>query len=206
MTTEAEVYFSDGCGRCKLGGTPDCKVHRWPAELALLRRIVLNCGLTEEMKWGMPCYTYRGKNIVVVAAFKGHCSLSFFKGMLMQDAEGIMEKAGENTQAMRLIKFTNAGRIAELEAVLKAYIFEAIELEKSGAKVAAKKITEYTIPEEFQQKLDELPELKAVFETLTPGRQRAYLLHFGQPKQSQTRLSRIEKYIPKILTGKGMDD
>jgi uncharacterized protein YdeI (YjbR/CyaY-like superfamily) len=206
MTTEAEIYFSEGCGRCTLGGTPQCKVHRWPEELALLRKIVLECGLIEEMKWGMPCYTYNKKNILVIAAFKGHCSLSFFKGMLMQDTEGIMEKAGENTQAIRLIKFRNTEKIAELYDLLKSYIFEAIELEKAGKKVELKKPSEFIIPEELNQKFDELPALKTAFEALTPGRQRAYLLHFTQPKQVKTRIDRIEKCIPQIFNGKGLNE
>lgn len=213
MNTNVGTYFTDGCGRCSLGGTPKCKVNNWKEELKLLRRIVLDCGLNEESKWGVPCYTFqtgfKGKkesNILIVAAFKEYCSLSFFKGALLSDANGILYQPGENTQAARQIKFTNVKDIAELEPVLKAYIFEAIEVEKAGLKVPLKKTAEYNVPEEFQTRLDEIPILKSAFEALTPGRQKAYLLHFSQAKQSQTRASRIEKCIPQILIGKGLND
>ena len=206
MNTNVDLYFTEGCGRCPLGGTPDCKVNHWPQELKQLRRIVLDCGLTEESKWGVPCYTFQGNNIGVVSAFKEYASLSFFKGALLEDTNGILDKPGENTQAARLIKFTNARQIMEMEPILKAYIYEAIEIEKAGLKVELKKTAEYNMPEEFQKALDENPDLKTAFETLTPGRQRGYLLHFSQPKQSKTRESRIEKCTQRIFEGKGLND
>jgi len=206
MTTDVNLYFTEGCGRCSLGGTPDCKVNRWPQELKQLRRIILDCGLTEESKWGVPCYTFQGNNIGVVSAFKEYASLSFFKGALLQDNDAILDKPGENTQAARLIKFTDVKHIMEMEHILKAYIYEAIEVEKTGLKVPLKPTSEFKIPEEFQKVLDENSDLKAAFEALTPGRQRGYLLHFAQPKQSKTREARIEKCTPMIFEGKGLHD
>lgn len=206
MNTNVDLYFSEGCGRCSFGGTPECKVNNWTAELKLLRNIVLDCGLTEESKWGVPCYTFKKANILIVAAFKEYCSLSFFKGALLADTNGILEKPGENTQSSRFVKFTCTKKIVELESVLKAYIFEAIEVEKAGLKVKFKDTADYPVPPEFQQKLDEIPALKTAFEALTPGRQKAYLLHFSQPKQAKTRESRIETGIPRILIGKGFND
>lgn len=206
MNTSADLYFTEGCGRCPLGGTPDCKVNFWPQEFKQLRRIVIECGLTEESKWGVPCYTFQGNNIGVVSAFKEYASLSFFKGALLQDTNDILDKPGENTQAARLIKFTSTGQIMKMETTLKAYIYEAIEVEKAGLKVPLKETSEFNIPEEFQKSLHENPELKAAFEALTLGRQRGYLLYFSQPKQSKTRESRIEKCIPLIFEGKGLHD
>ncbi|WP_421976235.1 YdeI/OmpD-associated family protein [Roseivirga seohaensis] len=206
MNTNVDLYFTEGCGRCPLGGTPGCKVNRWPQELNQLRRIVLDCGLTEESKWGVPCYTFQGNNIGVISAFKEYASLSFFKGALLEDTNGILDKPGENTQAARLIKFTNARQIMEMEPILKAYIYEATEVEKAGLKVELKKTAEFNMPEEFQKALDENPDLKTAFEALTPGRQRGYLLHFSQPKQSKTREARIEKCTHRIFEGKGLND
>ena len=200
-----DVYLAEGCGRCPLGGTPNCKVHNWQKELKLLRTIVLECGLTEELKWGVPCYTFQNSNVSIVAAFKEYCSLSFFKGALLNDAHKILVKPGENTQSDRLIRFTNVQEIMELEPVLKAYIYEAIEVEKAGLKVSFKKEPE-PIPDELQRKLDKNPALKTAFEALTPGRQRAYIIYFSAPKQSKTREARIEKYIPQILEGIGLHD
>ncbi len=201
-----DQYLSDGCGRCPLGGTPDCKVHNWPEELKLLRKIALDCGLTEELKWGVPCYTFQKNNVAIVAAFKEYAALSFFKGALLQDPNGILSLPGENTQSARLIKFTDVKDIVKQMSILKAYIYEAIEIEKTGLKVDFKKPDEFEIPEEFQKKLAESPELKKAFESLTPGRQRGYLLHFSQPKQSKTREDRINKNFSKILEGKGFFD
>jgi uncharacterized protein YdeI (YjbR/CyaY-like superfamily) len=206
MDPKVDAYLIDGCGRCPLAATPACKVNHWPAELAFLRRIVLDCGLTEELKWGVPCYTHQRHNILVIAAFKEYCALSFFKGALLQDADGILDKPRENSQSARLAKFTDTRAIAALEATLKAYIYEAIELERAGLKVDFKAKTALIFPAEFQQKLDEDPALKAAFEALTPGRQRGYNLFFSAPKQSQTRTSRVEKCIPKILAGKALQD
>lgn len=206
MNPKVDLYLADGCGRCPLGGTPECKVHNWGPELERLRMIVLDCGLTEELKWSIPCYTFRNNNIVIVAAFKEYCALSFFKGALLNDAEGLLSLPGENTQAGRIIRFTDVREIVKLEDTLKSYIYEAIEVEKAGLKVHFKQPSEFNIPEEFQQKLDEMPALKTAFYALTPGRQRGYLLHFAAAKQSQTRASRVEKCIAQILNGKGLLD
>ena len=182
------------------------KAEKWQAEYEKLRMIVLDCQLTEELKWGCPCYTFQKANIVLIHGFKEYCALLFFKGALLQDANGILIRQTENVQAGRQIRFTNIREIIELESTLKAYIYEAIEVEKAGLKVSFKKATEYIIPDEFQLKLDEIPALKTAFEALTPGRQRAYIYYFSQPKQSKTRESRVGKYIPQILNGKGLDD
>jgi uncharacterized protein YdeI (YjbR/CyaY-like superfamily) len=206
MNPKVDVYFTAGCGRCPLVNTPQCKVHNWDAELEKLRMIILDCGLTEELKWGVPCYTFHKNNILLIGAFNEYCALSFFKGALLKDATGILKKPGENTQAARLIRFTDVREIARMESILKAYIYEAIEVEKAGLKVNFKKTTGFIIPEEFQNKLDEIPALKTAFEALTPGRQRAYILYFSQPKQSKTRESRVEKCLQQILNGKGLND
>ena len=206
MTTDVDQYLLEGCGRCSLGGTPDCKVHKWPQELRKLRSIALECGLTEESKWGVPCYTFQGTNISIVSAMKDYCSISFFKGVLLQDAHGILEKPGPNSQSDRLLKFTSLQEILDIEDTIKAYIFEAIEVEKAGLKVEFKAKDELEYPEELLTKFSEQPELKKAFEALTSGRKRGYVLHFTQPKQSQTRTNRIEKLIPKIMEGKGFFD
>lgn len=206
MNPEVDLYLEEGCGRCPLGGTPDCKVHRWTQVLEQLRRIVLECGLTETRKWGVPCYTFQQSNVLIVAAFKDYAAISFFKGALLQDTAGILDKAGENTQAARLIRFTELQEILALEPVLKEYIYEAIEVEKAGLKVEFKKSGEFPIPDEFQQKMEEDPALKAAFYTLSPGRQRGYLLYFSQAKQSKTRVERVEKCVEGILLGKGLQD
>ncbi|SMC62033.1 YdeI/OmpD-associated family protein [Pedobacter nyackensis] len=192
MNPKVDFYFS--------------KTEKWQKELEKLRMIVLDCGLNEELKWGTPCYTFQKSNIVLIHVFKEYCALLFFKGALLNNASGILIRQSENTQATRQIRFTNVQEIAEHEATLKAYIYEAIEVEKAGLKVEFKKTAEFGVPEEFQKKLDEIPAIKTAFEALTPGRQRAYLLHFSQPKQSKTRESRVEKYIPQILIGKGLND
>jgi uncharacterized protein YdeI (YjbR/CyaY-like superfamily) len=179
---------------------------KWQEEIKKLREILLGMGLTEELKWGCPCYTYRQSNIVLIHVFKEYCALLFFKGALLHDTRGMLIQQTKNVQAARQIRFTSVREIMDLKTILKAYIYEAIEVEKAGLKVALKDTKEYTIPEEFQKKLDEVPALKAAFEALTPGRQRGYLLHFSSAKQSKTRVSRIEKCIPQILEGKGLDD
>jgi uncharacterized protein YdeI (YjbR/CyaY-like superfamily) len=168
--------------------------------------IVLDCGLTEELKWGVPCYTFEKSNVLVLSAFNEYCALSFFKGALLKDRNEILIRQTENTQATRQIRFTNVQEVCELESVLKSYIYEAIEVEKAGLKVDYKKTAEFIIPEEFQNKLDKVPALKTAFESLTPGRQRAYILYFSQPKQPKTRESRVEKYMQQILNGKGLND
>jgi uncharacterized protein YdeI (YjbR/CyaY-like superfamily) len=182
------------------------KVKKWQEEFEKLRVIILDCGLTEELKWGVPCYTFQKRNIVLIHGFKEYCALLFFKGALLKDARGILVKQTENVQAGRQIRFTSVREIVAMETILKACIYEAIEVEKAGLDVTLKKNTEFIIPEEFQNKLDEIPALKAAFETLTPGRQRAYILYFSAPKQSKTRLSRVEKCIQQILKGKGLKD
>jgi uncharacterized protein YdeI (YjbR/CyaY-like superfamily) len=182
------------------------KAKRWQEELEKLRMIILDCQLTEELKWVKPCYTFQKSNIVIIIPLKEYCALMFCKGALLNDANGILIKPGENTQAGRWIKFTAVREIVEMETILKAYIYEAIEVEKAGLKVNFKKTTEFIIPEEFQNKLDEIPALKTAFDALTPGRQRAYILYFSAPKQSKTRESRVEKCMQQILNGKGLDD
>lgn len=182
------------------------KAKKWKEEYEKLRQIVLDCELTEEYKWMHPCYTFEKKNIVLIHGFKEYCALLFHKGALLKDAKGILIQQTENVQAARQIRFTNVQEIIAMETILKDYIYEAIEVEKAGLEVNFKKNTDYTIPEEFQNKLDEIPALKTAFEALTPGRQRAYILHFSQPKQSKTRVTRVEKYMPQILNGKGLND
>ena len=178
----------------------------WQGELEKLREIVLDCELTEEVKWKVPCYTFQNSNIVLIHVFKEYCALLFPKGVLLQDAGRILIQQTENVQAARQIRFTHVDEIVEMEPILKAYIYEAIEVEKAGLEVDFKKTAEFNIPEEFQNKLDEIPALKTAFESLTPGRQRAYFLYFSGAKQSKTRESRVEKYIPQILNGKGLND
>ncbi|MDX1909489.1 MAG: YdeI/OmpD-associated family protein [Bacteroidia bacterium] len=201
-----DSYLTEGCGRCPLGGTPDCKVHAWPRELQALRTLVLSCGLTEEMKWGVPCYTFQDANVLTVSALKEYASLSFFKGALLADPHHLLTKPGENSQAVRLIRFTQVREIMTLEPVLRAYIFEAIEVERMGLKVDFKAKNELELPAELQQKLEDDPVLKAAFEALTPGRQRGYVLFISAPKQSATRSTRVEKCVPNILAGKGYQD
>lgn len=206
MNPEVDFYLRDGCMRCELGGTPDCKVVDWIKELKELRRILLETELVEEVKWSVPCYTYKGKNILLMSALKDACTLSFFKGSLLKDPEGILTKPGEHSQAARYLRFTNIKDILELEATIKAYVAEAIEIEKAGLKVEFKDTVDFDVPEELQTRLDEDPALKMAFEALTPGRQRGYLLYFSGAKQSTTREARIDKFIPWILEGKGIHD
>jgi len=182
------------------------KAKQWKKEYEKLRNIVLNCELTEEFKWMHPCYMFENKNIVLIHGFKEYCALLFNKGALLQDVHGILVQQTENVQAARQIRFTNVEEIVKLEPILKAYIYEAIEVEKAGLKVIKKETSDFTIPEEFQNKLDEISALKTAFEALTPGRQRAYIFYFSQPKQSKTRESRVEKCMQQILDGKGLND
>jgi len=183
------------------------KPTKWQEEYGRLRIIALDCGLTEELKWGCPCYTTADdKNIVLIHGFKDYCAYLFFKGALLKDTKGILIQQTPNVQVPRQVRFTNVKEIARLEKTLRAYIKEAIELEKSGVKATLKKASEYAIPEEFQNKLDEDPALKKAFYSLTPGRQRGYLFNFSQPKLSKTREARVEKYIDQILMGKGIED
>ena len=182
------------------------KAGKWQQAYAELRKIMLDCQLTEELKWGVPCYTFEDNNIVLIHGFKDYCAILFMKGALLNDPLGILVQQTENVQSARQIRFTDADEIVEMEHVLKGYVTGAIEVEKSGLTVEFKTTSEYTVPDELQKKFDENPALKTAFEALTPGRQRGYILHFSAPKQSKTRTSRIEKNIPKILDGKGLDD
>jgi uncharacterized protein YdeI (YjbR/CyaY-like superfamily) len=196
MNPKVDFYFNKG---------------KWQEELEQLRQIILDSKtvgyeLTEELKWGVPCYAYNKSNILLMHVFKEYCALLFFKGALLKDAKGILVQQTANVQAARQIRFTEVGEIVKLKATLKAYIKEAVEIEKAGLKVELKETSQFTMPKEFKMKLDEDPLLKKAFHALTPGRQRGYLLHFSQAKQSQTRESRIEKCTPQILKGKGLND
>ncbi|MDQ6609667.1 MAG: YdeI/OmpD-associated family protein [Bacteroidota bacterium] len=182
------------------------KAKKWQEEIMRLRRIVLDSGLTEELKWGVPCYTFQKRNIVLIHVFKEYCALLFFKGALLNDVNAILIQQTENVQAARQVRFTGVQQIVKMKRILKAYVHEAIEVEKAGLKVDLKKATDFKIAEEFKKKLDELPALRTAFYALTPGRQRAYLLHFSSPKQSKTRESRVEKCRQQILKGKGLND
>jgi len=179
---------------------------KWYKELEQLRTIALSCGLDEKLKWGCPCYTYQDANIVLIHVFKEYCAFLFFKGALLSDANGILIQQTKNVQSARQIRFTNPREIVKMKTILKAYIYEAIEVEKAGLKVKLKKTSEYKVPEEFQKILDKNSKLKTAFKELTPGRQRGYIFYFSQPKQSITRESRVEKYVKHILNGKGLND
>lgn len=206
MHSGVDNYLKEGCGRCDLVGTPQCKVRFWPEELIALRAIVLDCGLTEELKWQQPCYTLNGKNVLIVTAFKEYACISFFKGSLLKDPEKILVEPGKNSQAARQIRFTDVKDIHKQSKILKKYIQNAIAVEEAGLDVEYKKTSDYEVPEELQVKFAEDPVFKAAFEGLTPGRQRGYLLHFSGAKQSATRINRIEKSIPRILDGLGIHD
>lgn len=182
------------------------KSGQWQEELRALRAILLDSELTEEVKWRQPCYTFQGSNIIILGRFKESCVMSFVKGALLKDPKGILVKPGENTQAARVIRFTDVQQIVQWEPTLKAYVHEAIDAEKAGLKVTFKKITEHAVPEELQSKFHELPALKTAFAALTPGRQRAYILHFSAAKKSKTRAARVDKCVKRILGGKGLED
>ncbi len=192
MNPKVDFYFS--------------KAKNWQEEIKKLRTIILDCHLTEELKWGVPCYTFEKSNIVLIHVFKEYCALLFFKGALLKDAHSILVQQTENVQAARQIRFTNVREIVRMKPTLKAYIYEAVEVEEAGLKVDLKKTSEFKIPEEFQNKLNENSALKTAFDALTPGRQRGYVLYFSAPKQSKTRESRIEKCMKLILKGKGLND
>jgi uncharacterized protein YdeI (YjbR/CyaY-like superfamily) len=179
---------------------------QWQKEYEKLRKIILDCGLIEELKWGCPCYTFENTNIVLIHGFKKYCALLFFKGALLNDPNGILIQQTKNVQSARQIRFTNVREIVKMEKNLKAYVYEAIEVERAGLKVKLKKTSEFKIPEEFQKRLDKNSALKKAFDALTPGRQRAYIFYFSQAKQSKTREARVEKYLKQILNGKGLDD
>ena len=182
------------------------KKGQWQAEFEKLRNVLLDCGLNEELKWGCPCYTFEKRNIVLIHGFKEYCALLFFKGALLKDAKGILVQQTENVQAARQIRFTSVREIVKMKSVLKAYVQEAIGVERAGLKVNLKRTAEFSMPEEFETRLDQDPSLKTAFKALTPGRQRGYLLYFSAPKQSKTRAARVEKYVPQILKGKGLND
>jgi len=192
MNPKVDFYFS--------------KDNQWQEAINKLRTIVLDCGVSEALKWGCPCYTFNGSNIVLIHVFKEYCALLFFKGALLKDTHGILVQQTENVQAARQLRFTSAKEIGKMERTLKAYIYEAIEVEKAGMKVTLKETSAFAMPEEFEKKLKKMPALKKAFAALTPGRQRGYLLHFAAAKQSKTREARIEKLIPEILKGKGLND
>jgi len=192
MNPKVDAYFSE--------------LQKWKQELEQLREIVLECGLVEELKWGTPCYMFQKGNIILLGAFKDYCIISFLKGSLLSDEGRILTKMGENTQAARVVKFTSIKEIKKLNDILKAYIFKAVEIEKAGLKIEPKKHSEYEVPEELQNQFKLKPDFKTAFEALTPGRQRGYLLYFSDSKQSKTREARIEKYLPRIMQGKGIND
>jgi uncharacterized protein YdeI (YjbR/CyaY-like superfamily) len=205
MNPKVDLYILDGCGRCAYHATPKCKVRNWQEVLETLRQVVLDCGLTEELKWGVPCYTVDGKNVLIVSALKNYCGISFFKGVLLDDPHGILEKPGANSQSYSLIKFTKVEEITEREEVLKSYILQAVEVEKAGLKVEFK--PDFTpMPDELLQKFEEFPAFKKAFFALTKGRQKGYIIYFSQPKQSQTKVGRIEKSMQQIFNGKGLND
>lgn len=179
---------------------------KWQDIYKALRTIMLGCQLSEELKWGVPCYTFQKGNVVLIHGFKEYCALLFFKGALLSDTDGILVQQTTNVQAGRQVRFTNIKEVMALKPIIKAYTYEAIEIEKAGLKVELKKTTDFAMPEEFEQKLNDVPRLRAAFEALTPGRQRAYLFYFSQAKQAKTRIARVEKYITKILDGKGLED
>ncbi len=182
------------------------KASKWQEEYKQLRMIILDCGLTEELKWGVPCYTFQKKNIVLIHGFKEYCAILFPKGVLLSDTKGILIQQTENVQSARQVRFTSLKQIVKMAPTLKAYVYEAIEVERAGLKVDLKKTAEYSVPEEFKIKLAKNPALKTAFKALTPRRQKGYLFYFSQPKLSKTREARVEKYIKQILNGKGIDD
>jgi uncharacterized protein YdeI (YjbR/CyaY-like superfamily) len=203
---DVDPYFIQGCMRCPLGATPACKVHNWAEVLQRLRALLHTTPLTETLKWSVPCYTYQGNNVLILSAFKGYCAVSFFKGSLLEDHAGHLHSPGEQSQASRLFKFTSIEQVHEMEALLLAYIDEAITLEKEGRKVAFKKPNDFTLPDELLQVFEQDVDFKMAFLALTPGRQRGYQLYFSSPKQPKTRLARIEKYRDWIMAGKGIHD
>ena len=201
--SSVEAYLTQGCGRCSHYSTPQCKVHLWTKELIEFRRIVLSCGLTEEIKWSMPCYTHKGKNILIISAFKNYASINFFKGALIQDPQGILAKAGENSQSARLLKMTNYTEIIRQEDHIRAYIFDAILVEEAGLKVETKPISDQNIPESLQNLIDNNPEVATAYAALTPGRKRSHIIYISGAKQTATQERRAIQCIEKILKGQG---
>lgn len=205
MNPQVDKYLVDGCMRCKLGGTPSCKVNNWAKELEELRKIVIKSSLVEELKWGMPCYTLSNKNILMISAFKKYACISFFKGILLKDKEKMLAAHGENSQSARMLKYTNSIQIIQQSSIIRAYIEEAIEIENSGKKVEFKKNPE-PIPKELMVEFNKDLKFKKAFHELTPGRQRGYIIFFSQPKSSQSKLNRIEKCREDIVKGIGLND
>jgi uncharacterized protein YdeI (YjbR/CyaY-like superfamily) len=205
MNQKVDLFLLDGCGRCKLYQTPQCKVHKWPEELITLRALILELGLEEEIKWGFPCYTLNGKNILMLAPFKDNCAISFFKGALLK-GNSILVKSGENSNTFRLIRFQGIEKINQEKDTIRLIIKEAIEIEKSGKKLPKTDYSSIEIPEELENAFEDDHVFKSAFKSLTPGRQRGYILHFAQPKQTQTRMNRIEKCKRAIFNGKGLNE
>ncbi|MFM8570410.1 MAG: YdeI/OmpD-associated family protein [Pirellula sp.] len=199
-------YLKSGCGRCPLGGTDQCKVHRWKKELGLLREILRKSGLVEEIKWSVPCYTHEGSNIAIVAAFKEYCSVSFFKGAGLRDSEGVLDKPGENSNSVRIVRVTSVAQIKQQRKAIESFILQAIDLERVGYKPPKAEVWELERPDELVSAFEEDPQFRDAFEALTPGRQRGYLLYFSAAKQSKTRVDRIEKHRHRILEGLGLHD
>ncbi|NVK26572.1 MAG: YdeI/OmpD-associated family protein [Flavobacteriia bacterium] len=206
MNPQVNQYLEAGCGRCSRYNTPDCSVALWKDVMVELRRIVESSRLKEEYKWKHPCYTYKGKNVVLLGAFRDHGHINFINGVLLKDPAGILIQPTENSQAGRTIRFNDPKDVLEKEPAIRALIEEAIEVEESGKKVQYKKTEDFDVPEELNEKFKEFPEFKRAFEALTPGRQRSWLLHFGGAKQSKTRVSRIDKAVEKIFAGKGWNE
>lgn len=206
MPTNVDTYLRDGCGRCELHATPACKVHRWGPVLSALRELVLTSGLKEEVKWGSPCYTLGGKNVVMVSAFKDCCALQFFKGAALHDGEGVLESPGPNSRFARHLKFTSVAQVASRRRAARALIEQAIALERSGKKVVPKASTVEAVPPELARRLAAAPTLARAFEALTPGRRRSHVLHISGAKQSETRERRIDRCTPLILAGRGMNE
>lgn len=204
--TNVMEYLKHGCGRCPLGDTPECKVHAWQPELKVLREMMLQAGLVEEIKWSVPCYTHKGKNIAVVAALKDHCSVSFFKGAGLDDPSGVLERPGENSQAARVLRLTSTKQIRGLGTAIEGFIRQAVALEESGYKLPKTSPTQMDWPSELVRALEGDSRLREAFEALTPGRQRGYLLYVAGAKQSKTRMDRIEKNRERILNGLGLHD
>ncbi|MDF3129630.1 DUF1801 domain-containing protein [Kiritimatiellaeota bacterium B1221] len=201
-----DEYFKDGCGRCPLGATPGCKVHAWVDVLQGLRAILQETALTEEIKWSVPCYTFKGRNVLILSAFKESVTLSFFRGAEMKDPDHLLEKPGENSRFARVIRFTDVEKAERLKTQLQGYIAEAVAIEESGKQAKPEKAVRLALPGELETVFSKEPDFKKAFEALTPGRQRGYLLHFSSAKQSKTKIARIQKCMPKIFDGKGWNE
>lgn len=206
MTTSIQQFFEEGCGRCEWSLTPHCKAKKWKEEITLLRELILHTGLKESIKWGFPCYTDNGKNIVMIGALKETCTLSFFKGSLLQDPTNILEKAGPNSEVARILKFNSIEEIKNQSSQIISFVSQAVELERSGVKIERVQPVKEDWPEELEQVMQRVPNLKEAFLALTPGRQRGYLIYFSSAKNASTRIMRIEKYIDAIFKGKGWND